>query len=108
MFGSFCHVFQVGSSVYVSGQVPLVPGSMKTLPSGFAAQCHYALDHVLSVAKSMGVSMEQAVTAHCYLIREEDVEVALKVAAQKGVSDAVRVNTCCHRVDISLLVEDKF
>ncbi|XP_067943459.1 uncharacterized protein [Watersipora subatra] len=70
--GPYSQVAKVGSNVYVSGQIPLVPGSMKPLVTGFPGQSQLALDHALSVATSMSVSEEHVATAHCYICREED------------------------------------
>ena len=60
-------ILQIGNKVFVSGQIPLVPGSMVPLASGFEALCHLAIDHALTVAKAMGVTEEHIITAHCYV-----------------------------------------
>lgn len=53
---------------------------MKTLPAGFPGQCHYSLKHVISVAESVGVTLDNAISAHCYIVRDEDMLTALEIA----------------------------
>ena len=93
-------VLQVGSHVYVSGQIPLVPGSMTHLPTGFPGQCQLALDHAMTVGATMGVSKEHMVTAHCYVHREEDVAYVLSEDVV-GVRVPNQVSAMCsHNADI--------
>ena len=88
---------QVDSNVYVSGQIPLVPGCMTALPTGFLGQCQLALDHVMTVGRSMGVSEEQMVTAHCYVYREEDVAYSLgESVVGTRVPKQVSYERICH------------
>jgi len=70
-------LLQVGSNVFVSGQIPFVPGAMKAVPTGFPGQCQLALEHALTVGEVMGVTSEHITSAHCYVYNEDDVAHAL-------------------------------
>ena len=84
-------ILQVGNKGFVSGQIPLVPGSMMPLPSGFEALCHLAIDHALTVAKAMGVSEEHIITAHCYVWNEADIEYVFSDQIKQRLPEKVRL-----------------
>lgn len=75
--GPYSQASHVGSNVFVSGQIPFVPGAMKAVPTGFPGQCQLALEHALTVGEVMGVTSEHITSAHCYVYNEDDVAHAL-------------------------------
>jgi len=70
--------------VYVSGQIPFVPGCMSALPCGFIGQCYLAFDHAMTVAAAMEVTSDDIISAHCYVTRDEDVKTALSLEVTRG------------------------
>ncbi|KAK3092985.1 hypothetical protein FSP39_009663 [Pinctada imbricata] len=74
--GPYSQCVKVKNRLYVAGQIPLVPGSMKILKQGIQAEAKLALQHVSRVLDAMHPECTIADTSHvvCYVTHPQYVE----------------------------------
>ncbi|MDZ7735550.1 MAG: Rid family detoxifying hydrolase [Gammaproteobacteria bacterium] len=65
--GPYSQAVQVDNVVYISGQIPLVPGSMTLVEGDMTAQVCQALDNLAAVARAADGSLNQVVKFTVYL-----------------------------------------
>ena len=58
--GAYSHAVQSGNTVYLSGQIPLVPGTMELREGGIRAQAEQVFDNLQAVAEAAGGSLQNA------------------------------------------------
>ncbi|MBA3731383.1 MAG: RidA family protein, partial [Gammaproteobacteria bacterium] len=59
--GPYSQAVKVGDTVYLSGQIPLEPGTMALVEGDFAAQIRRVFDNLSAVAKAAGGSLDDIV-----------------------------------------------
>jgi reactive intermediate/imine deaminase len=59
--GTYSQAVKVGNTVYISGQIPLVPETMLMVSDDFAAQATQVFENLKAVAEASGGSLEDAV-----------------------------------------------
>ncbi len=72
--GPYSQGIRAGNLLFVSGQVPLVPGS-GAIPEGIAAQTEQSLNNVKAVVEASGCSMDDAVEVLVFLKDMNDFTV---------------------------------
>lgn len=65
--GTYSQAVACGDTVYLSGQIPLVPGSMTLVEGDMAAEVGQVLDNLAAVAEAAGGSLDQMVKLTVYL-----------------------------------------
>lgn len=65
--GTYSQAVACGDTVYLSGQIPLVPGSMTLVEGDLAAEVGQVLDNLAAVAEAAGGSLDQMVKLTVYL-----------------------------------------
>ncbi|WP_037586423.1 RidA family protein [Stenoxybacter acetivorans] len=65
--GAYSQAVRAGNTVYLSGQIPLVPESMTVITGGFAEQAHQVFKNLRSVAEAAGGSLNDIVKLNAYL-----------------------------------------
>ena len=65
--GTYSQAVRVGKSVYLSGQIPLVPESMTMIAGDMEAQIRQVFDNMQAVAKAGGGSFNEIVKVTVYL-----------------------------------------
>ena len=70
--GPYSQAVKVGSTVYLSGQIPLQPGSMTLVDGGIAAQSRQVFANLAAVAAAAGGSLQDAVKVNISLTNLED------------------------------------
>lgn len=65
--GTYSQAVQVGNTVYLSGQIPLVPTTMTILDGDFKAQVRLVLDNLAAVCEAAGGSLKDIVKLNVYL-----------------------------------------
>lgn len=80
--------FQVGSSIFASGSIGLIPRSMTIIPQGIKAEAHLALRHVDRVLKAIdsSSSVQDAICIICYVVSASYIAVAEDVFRDYNVS----------------------
>jgi reactive intermediate/imine deaminase len=65
--GAYSQAVRAGNTVYLSGQIPLVPASMQIVEGGFAEQAHQVFKNLKAVCEAAGGSLDQIVKLNAYL-----------------------------------------
>ncbi|MBB72371.1 MAG: reactive intermediate/imine deaminase [Legionellales bacterium] len=65
--GTYSQAVKVGDTVYISGQIPLVPETGKLIQGGFAKQVQQAFDNLKAVCDAAGGSLRDIVKLNIYL-----------------------------------------
>ena len=59
--GPYSQAIKVGNTVWLSGQIPLVPGSMELVSGGIDEQASQVFKNLAAVAEAAGSSLDNAV-----------------------------------------------
>jgi reactive intermediate/imine deaminase len=59
--GPYSQAIKVGNTVWLSGQIPLVPGSMELVSGGIDEQASQVFQNLAAVAEAAGSSLDNAV-----------------------------------------------
>lgn len=65
--GTYSQAVQVGDSVYLSGQIPLVPESMEMVEGNMEAQIRRVFDNLSAVASAAGGSLADIAKLNIFL-----------------------------------------
>lgn len=65
--GPYSQAVRAGDTLYVSGQIPLVPGTMELVEGDIDAEIRRVLDNLLAIVEAGGARPEAVVKVHCYL-----------------------------------------
>ena len=65
--GPYSQAVRTGSTVYLSGQIPLDPATQDVVSGGFEAQASRVLDNLSAVAEAAGGSLSNVVKLTVYL-----------------------------------------
>jgi reactive intermediate/imine deaminase len=65
--GAYSQAVRAGNTVYLSGQIPLVPESMQIVEGGFAEQAHQVFKNMRAVCEAAGGSLDDIVKLNAYL-----------------------------------------
>jgi reactive intermediate/imine deaminase len=66
--GTYSQAVRCGDSVYLSGQIPLVPRTMELVDGGMEAQIRRVFDNLAAVAAAAGGSLADVVKLNIYLV----------------------------------------
>ena len=65
--GTYSQAVRSGNTVYLSGQIPLVPETMELLEGDMAAQVRRVFDNLAAVAEAAGGSLADVVKLNVFL-----------------------------------------
>jgi len=65
--GTYSQAVQVGSTVYLSGQIPLLPATMQIEANDIAGQIHQVFKNLQAVAKAAGGNLDNFVKLNIFL-----------------------------------------
>lgn len=65
--GPYSQAVKVENTVYMSGQIPLDPATMKVVSGGFTAQAKQVFENMSAVAQAAGGSLADAVKLNVYV-----------------------------------------
>ncbi|GIU01925.1 MULTISPECIES: RidA family protein [Shewanella] len=66
--GTYSQAVKVGSTVYLSGQIPLVPSTMQIVSDDFEAQVVQVFDNLTAVCTAAGGTINDIVKLNIFLI----------------------------------------
>jgi reactive intermediate/imine deaminase len=66
--GTYSQAVRAGDTVYLSGQVPLDPATMKLVEGDIEAQIRRVFENLKAVAEAAGASLAQTVKMNVYLV----------------------------------------
>jgi reactive intermediate/imine deaminase len=81
--GTYSQAVACGDTVYLSGQIPLVPGSMKLVEGDVTAEVAQILDNLAAVAEAAGGGLDQMVKLTVYLVDLGDFGTVNEVMASR-------------------------
>ena len=79
--GPYSQAVKVGNTVWVSGQIPLVPGSMELVTGDIAAQAQQVFSNLAAIADAAGGSLNNAVKVNISLTNMGDFAAVNEVMA---------------------------
>lgn len=65
--GTYSQAVRAGNTVYLSGQIPLVPETMELVEGDIAEQVRQVFRNLAAVAKAAGGSLDDCVKVHVFL-----------------------------------------
>lgn len=65
--GTYSQAVKIGTTVYLSGQIPLVPASMQLVSDNFTEQAHQVFKNLAAVCDAAGGSLNNMVKVNIYL-----------------------------------------
>lgn len=65
--GTYSQAIKVGDTVYLSGQIPLVPDTMEMVEGDFEAQVVQVFENLSAVCDAAGGSLQQVVKLNIFL-----------------------------------------
>jgi reactive intermediate/imine deaminase len=65
--GTYSQAVRVGNTVYLSGQIPLVPETMQLVEGDIAEQVRQVFRNLSAVAKAAGGTLDDCVKVHVFL-----------------------------------------
>lgn len=80
--GIYSQAICAGNTVYLSGQIPLVPETMQLVGEDFAAQTHQVFKNLQAVCEAAGGSLNDIVKVNAYLTDLSDFAVFNEIMAQ--------------------------
>lgn len=80
--GPYSQAVKVGNTVWISGQIPLVPGSMELVEGDISAQATQVFENLAAVAKAAGGTLDSAVKVNISLTDLTDFVAVNEVMAR--------------------------
>ncbi|MBZ9611574.1 RidA family protein [Rheinheimera maricola] len=65
--GTYSQAVKIGTTVYLSGQIPLLPATMQLVSDNFAEQTHQVFKNLAAVCDAAGGSLNNMVKVNIYL-----------------------------------------
>jgi reactive intermediate/imine deaminase len=80
--GSYSQAVKVGSTVYISGQIALIPDSMEMATGGVEAEIHQVFANLQAVANAAGGGLQDVVKLNVFLQDMENFPLVNQVMAE--------------------------
>ena len=80
--GTYSQAVKVGNTVYLSGQIPLVPETMEIVTGGIEERIHQVFKNMSAVCEAAGGSLKDLVKVNIYLTDLNDFATVNKVMAE--------------------------
>ena len=65
--GTYSQAVKVGTAVYLSGQIPLVPETMEVISEDFTEQTHQVFKNLVAVCQAAGGEIQDMVKVNIFL-----------------------------------------
>jgi|TARA_B110000467_G_C18187381_1_gene404051 reactive intermediate/imine deaminase len=79
--GPYSQAIKVGDTVFLSGQIPLVPETMEIVEGGIEEQTHQVFANLIAVTKAAGGGLENLAKLTIFLTDLNDFAVVNKIMA---------------------------
>ncbi|MCK4675395.1 MAG: RidA family protein [Gammaproteobacteria bacterium] len=80
--GTYSQAVKTGSSVYLSGQIPLIPETMEMIEGDIKQQIHRVFQNLQAVAKAAGGDLSDVVKLNVFLTNLSDFPYVNEVMAE--------------------------
>ena len=74
--GAYSQAVRAGNTIYLSGQIPLVPATMQVVEGGFAEQTRQVFENLKAVIEAAGGSFDDVVKLNAYLTDRQSTPTA--------------------------------
>ncbi len=107
--GPYNQAIQAGNTLYVSGQIPLVPETMELINSSVADETHQVLKNVQAILTHAGYTLNDVVKASIFIANMDDFATINEVYAQyftenQPARETVAVKTLPKNVNVEISV----
>lgn len=107
--GPYNQAIKAGNTLYVSGQIPLIPESMELVSTGVADETHQVLKNVQAILEHAGYTFEDVVKASIFISDMQDFATINEVYAQyftgnQPARECVAVKTLPKQVNVEISV----
>jgi|TARA_B110000908_G_scaffold160588_1_gene203964 reactive intermediate/imine deaminase len=79
--GPYSQAIKVGNTIFISGQIPLVPETMEIVEGGIEEQTHQVFANLIAVTKAAGGGLENLAKLTIFLTDLNDFAVVNKIMA---------------------------
>lgn len=80
--GTYSQAVKIGTTVYLSGQIPLVPATMEFISEDFRAQAVQVFKNLAAVCEAAGGELQDMVKVQIYLIDLGQFAIVNEVMAE--------------------------
>lgn len=80
--GPYSQAIKIANTVWISGQIPLDPGTMEVVPGGISEQAAQVFKNLTAIAVAAGGSLDQAVKINISLTDLNDFAAVNAVMAE--------------------------
>jgi reactive intermediate/imine deaminase len=80
--GTYSQAVKIGTTVYLSGQIPLVPSTMQMVSEDFAEQTHQVFKNLAAVCEAAGGSLNNMVKVNIFLTDLSQFATVNKIMSQ--------------------------
>ncbi len=80
--GTYSQAVKCGNTVYMSGQIPLIPETMELVDGGIAAQIRRVFDNLQAVANAAGGGLQDTAKLNVFLVDLAHFPVVNEVMAE--------------------------
>ncbi|WP_213611220.1 RidA family protein [Pseudoalteromonas sp.] len=80
--GTYSQAVKVGTAVYLSGQIPLVPQTMEVISEDFSEQTHQVFKNICAVCEEAGGTIQDLVKVNIYLTDLSNFAIVNDVMSQ--------------------------
>ena len=80
--GTYSQAVKVGTAVYLSGQIPLVPETMDVISEDFSEQTYQVFKNISAVCEEAGGSIRDLVKVNIYLADLSNFAIVNEVMSQ--------------------------
>jgi reactive intermediate/imine deaminase len=91
--GPYSQAVKVGNTVWLSGQIPLDPGTMEVVPGDITAQAEQVFANLAAVAEAAGGTLDNAVKINISLTDMADF-AAVNAVMERFLSEPYPARAC--------------
>ncbi|HLS96678.1 MAG TPA: RidA family protein [Sphingobacterium sp.] len=107
--GPYNQAVKAGGTLYVSGQIPLIPETMELVDTGVADETHQVLRNVQAILEHAGYTLDDVVKASIFIADMADFATINEVYSQyfkqnQPARECVAVKTLPKNVNVEISV----
>ena len=81
--GAYSQAIKSGEFLFISGQIPLNPETMKVVDSSFEDSAQRVISNIENICKEAGVSLDDIVKLNIYLLDLENFDILNKIMEKR-------------------------
>ena len=81
--GAYSQAIKSGEFLFISGQIPLNPETMKIVDSSFEDSAQRVISNIENICKEAGVSLDDIVKLNIYLLDLENFDILNKIMEER-------------------------